>query len=45
MWKKGVGAATVENSMGISKKTKNSTTIQPSNSTPEYISKKAKNTN
>ena len=50
MWRKGyphtllvgmsIDAATVENSMEFSQKTKNRTTIQPSNSTPGYISRK-----
>ena len=35
-----VGAATMESSMEVSQKTKIRTTIWPSNSTPEYTSKK-----
>ena len=37
--------ATVENSMEISQKTKNRSTVWPRNSTPGYISKKKENTN
>ena len=50
MWKKGnpctllvkmqTGAAIVENGKEVSQKTKNRTTIWPSNSTPGYRSKK-----
>ena len=32
-----IGVATMENSMEVSQKTKNRTSIQPSNSTPGYI--------
>ena len=39
-----IGAATVENNMVVSQKTKNRTTIGPRNSTPGYIFKN-KNTN
>ena len=55
MWRKGnlctllvgkqIGAATLENSMEVSQKTKFRSTIGPSNFTPGYISKKTKNTN
>ena len=40
-----VVGATVENSMEVSQKTRNRTTIWPSNSTHGYISDKNKNTN
>ena len=40
-----IGSATVENSMEVSQKAKNRTTIWPSNSTPEYISGKNWNSN
>jgi len=36
------GAATVENSMEVSQKTKNKANIWPHNSTPVYITKKKK---
>ena len=42
MW---VGAVTVENSIGVSQKTKNRTRIWPSNSTPEHIFGKDENSN
>ena len=42
MW---IGAATVENSMGVTKKIKSRTTIWSNNSTSGYLSKENKNTN
>ena len=40
-----IGAATVENSMEVSQKVKNRTTIGSSNPTPGHISGKDKNSN